>query len=385
MPIPVVKGAIGLVEYRAALLLHPDVPLRDLFQFAHQREERSRSSGHHSTPSCASGWAKRGRGRALGGGNSSIGSDAAGFCCTVPLTPDDWEAPPLEHEDIVRQVNSAHWYHRFEVLPGIVTPGRCRVYAREMLDEFKLPADLTGLTALDIGAWDGAYAFELERRGATVTALEQQDPNRTAFNTAKALRQSRVEYVRGSVYDAATLLPSRRFDIVLFLGVYYHLKHPLLAFEQIERLLKDDGTLLIEGECLRNWAPTPYEATHTKNPVSREKGQPENGLRRWFPTAQRPSRLARVLADSDVPIALFYAGAYKQDTSNWFVPNLACIREWLATVGMELCAYAFADQKPPSQRLRGIAKRVVTAPSTPTREAARGPVAASGGRPASPP
>jgi tRNA (mo5U34)-methyltransferase len=81
---------------------------------------------------------------------------------------------------------------------------------------------------LEIGTFDGAIAFECETRGAKLTGLDIQDPSKTGFNVAKEIRQSRVDYVQGSVYDLAALF-TEKFDYVFFLGVFYHLKNPVLA------------------------------------------------------------------------------------------------------------------------------------------------------------
>ena len=180
-----------------------------------------------------------------------------------------------------------------------MTPGQQPTNARATLDErFALPQDLGGKRALDIGTLDGPYAFELERRGARVVALDIQSPDQTAFNTAKRVRRSKVEYIQGSAYDLAKLTTGK-FDFVCFFGVYYHMKHPLLAFEQIHSVLADDGLLLFEGECLLNHAEVP-----------------------GFPGATNPE-LVRTLATSELPLTLFYAGRYKSDMTNWFVPNPA--------------------------------------------------------------
>ena len=127
-----------------------------------------------------------------------------------------------------------------------MTPGKRPTNARANLERFKLPENLTGKRALDIGALDGPYSFELERRGARVVAMDIQDPDHTGFNTAKRVRRSGVEYVQGNAYDLAKLTTGK-FDIVCFLGVYYHMKHPLLAFEQIHSVLADDGSSRLRG------------------------------------------------------------------------------------------------------------------------------------------
>ncbi len=96
--------------------------------------------------------------------------------------------------------------------------------------QFPIPADLTGKRALDIGAWDGWFTFEMERRGAEVVAIDRWDNPR--FREMHAALGSRAEYRQMNVYD---LDPAKlgRFDVVLFLGVLYHSKHPLLALERV--------------------------------------------------------------------------------------------------------------------------------------------------------
>jgi SAM-dependent methyltransferase len=109
-----------------------------------------------------------------------------------------------------------------------------------------VPESLLGLRALDIGAHDGPFTFELERRGAQVTALDIQDPNITVFNAVKEIKSSTAKHVRGSVYEGS---PEELgvYDVVLFAGVYYHLKNPVLALQRIRKLLNDGGVLFIEG------------------------------------------------------------------------------------------------------------------------------------------
>jgi tRNA (mo5U34)-methyltransferase len=101
---------------------------------------------------------------------------------------------------------------------------------------FPIPADLTGKRVLDIGAWDGWFTFEMERRGAEVVAIDRWDNPR--FREMHAALGSRADYRQMNVYD---LSPAKlgRFDIVLFLGVLYHLKHPLLALERVCSVTKD--------------------------------------------------------------------------------------------------------------------------------------------------
>jgi SAM-dependent methyltransferase len=196
-------------------------------------------------------------------------------------------------------------YHKYEVEPGLFTPGQYfEVEPKHCLDELHVPQDLTGATALDIGAWDGPYTFELERRGARVTALDIQDPDVTVFNAVKALKQSSANYVQSSVYDA---VPESlgTYDIVLFAGVYYHLKNPVLAFQRIRRLLKDRGLLFVEGASMTDY----FSAALTD-----ALGLPRSQIRR---TAEIVDRF---------PISYFDTeGKIYADWSNWFFPTTRCL------------------------------------------------------------
>lgn len=136
------------------------------------------------------------------------------------------------------------WHHRIEVAPGIVTPGLQETPA--LLAQISMPEDLSGMRVLDIGARDGFFSFEAERRGASeIIALDNEPPNHTGFAIAAELLDSRVEYVTENVYslNADTF---GRFDLVLFLGVIYHLRHPLLALDRIHDVCAKDALLLVE-------------------------------------------------------------------------------------------------------------------------------------------
>jgi tRNA (mo5U34)-methyltransferase len=230
-------------------------------------------------------------------------------------------------------VKAARWYHSFEVLPGIWTPGVHRTDSARLLNSrFNMPEDLTGKTVLDIGALDGPHSFELERRGANVTSLDIQSPDVSGYGTAHKVRGSKNTYIQGSVYNLDDLLKGMSFDIILFFGVWYHLKNPVLAFEQIAGVMTKDSLLCFEGEVLKNYAEKHDETEH--------------------PDSELISRMA----DSDLPVTLYYSGRYKKSLYNWFVPNRACVNEWIETAGLQMTSHGFWD-KHPNQRLYGTAKK----------------------------
>ena len=144
----------------------------------------------------------------------------------------------FEHVSEFRsRLESGGWWHSFELPDGTLLPGANALEAqRERLNRFPIPQDLHGKRALDIGTWDGWFAFELERRGADVMAVDVIDNPR--FREMHRIYNSRVDYRQLDVYD---LTPARvgQFDVVLFMGVFYHLKHPLLGLERVCALTTD--------------------------------------------------------------------------------------------------------------------------------------------------
>jgi tRNA (mo5U34)-methyltransferase len=117
------------------------------------------------------------------------------------------------------------WYHPIEVRPGITTPG-VNEGAGTVLGMLDLPTDCRGMRALDLGTRDGFFAFELERRGAEVVAVDYVAMADSGFAVAAELLGSRVTYLHRNLYELAAA-ELGTFDIVLFLGLLYHLPDPL--------------------------------------------------------------------------------------------------------------------------------------------------------------
>jgi tRNA (mo5U34)-methyltransferase len=143
-----------------------------------------------------------------------------------------------EHiRQLADQVNARLRYHSIELPDGNVLPGLQSIeHLHRRFDLFALPQDLRGKRVLDIGAWDGWFSFESERRGATVVAVDCIALD--TFLEAKQLIGSSVEYVTLDVNELSARRLGR-FDIVLFFGVLYHLRHPLLGLEKVVELSTD--------------------------------------------------------------------------------------------------------------------------------------------------
>ncbi len=165
-----------------------------------------------------------------------------------------WRPPPtppigadrgMAWEDWIRAKVQAepYWFQRIEVLPGLHSPGWSDP-AVEKLPYYGLPETLTGMRVLDIGCAEGFFSFEAERRGAReVIGIDSFPDSVRRFNIVREARRSSATAFLMNVYD---LEPTRlgTFDVVLFYGVFYHLKHPQLALERIRSVCT--GTLLFQ-------------------------------------------------------------------------------------------------------------------------------------------
>jgi len=148
----------------------------------------------------------------------------------------------MDSTEIRKKVNAIKWYHTIDLGNGIITRGENNT--PKFLKRLNLPEDFSGLTVLDIGAWDGSYSFEAERRGAKrVLATDWfcwGGPGwgtKDGFDLAKEVFNSCIEDKEIDIFD---ITPGTvgQFDLVLFLGIIYHMRHPLLALEHAASVTK---------------------------------------------------------------------------------------------------------------------------------------------------
>jgi tRNA (mo5U34)-methyltransferase len=222
----------------------------------------------------------------------------------------------MDREELRSRVNALRWYHTIDLGEGIVTKGIDDSALR--LARIGLPRTLSGLSVLDIGAWDGFFSFEAERRSAArVVASDYYawhgtgwgtGQGKAAFQLARETLESRVEDLDVDVMD---LSPERvgLFDVVLFLGVLYHLPNPFLALERVASVTKK--LLILE-------------------------------------TVVDMVGVAR-------PAAAFYpARELNGDPTNWWGPNHAAVRGMLTGVG-----FAWVDTLTPPRSATFRAARAV--------------------------
>ncbi|HWE48306.1 MAG TPA: TIGR04290 family methyltransferase [Bryobacteraceae bacterium] len=175
-----------------------------------------------------------------------------------------------------------------------------------------IPADLRGKTVLDIGCNAGFYSFEMKRRGAERVLGIDFDPAYLAqARFAAEVIGLDVEFRELGVYDVAKL--GEKFDIVLFMGVLYHLRHPLLALDLIHEHAARD---VLVFQSMQRGA----------NEVARLETDYSFGERDVFET-------------TGYPALYFVEQRYSGDPTNWWIPNRACAEAMLRSSGFEITAH----------------------------------------------
>jgi tRNA (mo5U34)-methyltransferase len=206
---------------------------------------------------------------------------------------------------------SIDWWHQIELPGNYVTPGIDR--SAEKLKALHLP-DLTGKTVLDVGAFDGYFSFAAERLGASrVVALDtfvwQRPGGKAGFEYARNALDSDVEDIEVEVLDISPETVGE-FDVVLFLGVLYHMRHPLLALERVASVTRE--RLILE---------TLVDMTFLRSPA-----------------------------------AAFYPWKLFDDETNWWGPNRAAVIGMLNSLGFSHTV-DYPAKRLTRERLKGIPGR----------------------------
>jgi tRNA (mo5U34)-methyltransferase len=218
-------------------------------------------------------------------------------------------------EDLRRQIEAlGPWFHNLH-LPGGVQTAPNHFLGGDF-PAFKwaeiaaaVPQDLQGWRVLDVGCNAGFYSFELARRGASVLAIDL-DPHYLAQARWAAQQfglQDRVEFRQMQVYDLGR--SSEQFDLVWFMGVFYHLRYPLLALDllaQRTRRMMVFQTLSMPGQ-----------------EVYRDTGD--------HPITEREP-----LLDAGWPKMAFIEHRFSGDPTNWWVPNHAGVEAMLRSSGLQV-------------------------------------------------
>jgi tRNA (mo5U34)-methyltransferase len=175
-----------------------------------------------------------------------------------------------------------------------------------------VPADLRGKTVLDIGCNGGFYSIAMKRRGAErVVGIDSDERYLAQARFAAEISEVDVDFRQLSVYDVATL--GERFDVVLFMGVLYHLRHPLLALDLLHEHVTRD--LLIFQSMLR-------------------------GSDEITPVADDHAFSETLIFDAPgYPKLHFVERKYSADQTNWWIPNRAAVEAMLRSTGFNVVAH----------------------------------------------
>lgn len=204
------------------------------------------------------------------------------------------------------------WFHNLD-LKGVKTAPEHFLgdYPQVKWQHFaqSLPSDLTGKTVLDIGCNAGFYAMEMKRRGALrVLGIDTDEDYLAQARFAAQVDDLDIEFRTLSVYNVAAI--GERFDLVLFIGVLYHLRHPLLALDLIhEHVAKD----LLAFQSMQRGS----ESVRALEPDYA-----------FWDTA--------IFDDPAWPRLHFIEHSYARDPTNWWAPNRACVEAMLRSAGFEV-------------------------------------------------
>jgi tRNA (mo5U34)-methyltransferase len=222
----------------------------------------------------------------------------------------------LDLETIERRARElGQWFHNIDLLGVKTAPDHfLGDYPAVKWRRFAnaIPTDLAGKTVLDIGCNAGFYSIEMKRRGAArVVAIDHDERYLTQARFAAATCGLEIEFRSLEVYDVAKLRET--FDLVLFLGVLYHLRHPLLALDLVHEHVARDW--LVFQSLQRGSADV--ECVADDYPFSEEK------------VFDRPG----------YPKLHFVEGRYAGDETNWWIPNRACTEAMLRNAGFDTVSH----------------------------------------------
>jgi tRNA (mo5U34)-methyltransferase len=172
-----------------------------------------------------------------------------------------------------------------------------------------IPRDLTGKTVLDIGCNAGFYSIEMKKRGAArVLGIDSDEVYLEQARYAAKVLEAEIEFRNMSVYDVGSL--GEKFDVVIFMGVFYHLRHPLLALDILyDTVVKD---LLIFQSMQRG---------------SDQVDQVQSDYDFWN---------MEIFKDPKFPQMYFIEDRYSNDPTNWWIPNRAGMEAMLRSAGFDI-------------------------------------------------
>jgi tRNA (mo5U34)-methyltransferase len=229
----------------------------------------------------------------------------------APLTSQPSAADPGVLEQQIRDLGE--WFHNID-LHGVPTA------PHHFLGDFPsikwqhisqaIPRDLSGAHVLDIGCNGGFYSVEMKRRGAErVLGIDVDERYLNQARFAAATLELEIEFERRSVYEVAQI--AGQFDYVFFMGVFYHLRYPIFALDQVVKKIRPEGRLVFQS-MLRG---------------SEEVKQWKENYLFWE---------TNMFSDPAFPGMHFVEHRYANDQTNWWIPNRAAAEAVLRSSGLEI-------------------------------------------------
>jgi len=185
----------------------------------------------------------------------------------------------LDKELALKLIQGKSWHHDFEIIPGVRTQGTYDPVG--LWNELQLPIDMSGLTLADVGASNGYFSFEARKRGAKVVAFDFRHKDNSGFGLAQYINgMSDIEYHNVNVLH---MTPDKygQFDVVLALGLFYHVSDPYMALANCAALSRK--RLLIESYCIDQQLPEELAS----EPIMRFLPDPERFPMQGQPNADR--------------------------------------------------------------------------------------------------
>lgn len=234
---------------------------------------------------------------------------------TEPMQQHTSSANDLERGQLAQRISElGDWFHNLD-LRGVPTA------PHHFLGDFPsikwkqianaIPHDLSGATVLDVGCNGGFYSIEMKKRGAKrVVAIDVDDRYLSQARFAARTLDLDIEIEKCSVYATDKL--AGQFDYVLFMGLFYHLRYPLLA---LDNLIKKVAGKLVFQTMVRG---------------SDEAGKIEEDYPFWE---------TQIFEKRHFPAMYFVEKSYSNDPTNWWIPNRSAVEAMLRSSGLHIEAH----------------------------------------------
>jgi tRNA (mo5U34)-methyltransferase len=228
----------------------------------------------------------------------------------IPVT----QTPVADRDLLERQVRQlGDWFHNIDLYGVPTAPNHFlgdfpNVKWRHIAEA--IPQDLSGAEVLDIGCNGGFYSIEMKRRGARrVLGIDVDDRYLSQARFAATTLEMEIEFEKRSVYEVEQI--AGQFDYVFFMGVFYHLRYPLFALDQVVKKIRPEGRLVFQSMLRGSDEVKPWKEDYL-----------------FWET--------KMFSDPAYPAMYFVEHSYANDQTNWWIPNRAAAEGVLRSSGLKI-------------------------------------------------